>query len=122
MLTWLLWELAVLGASVRLAYSCGWRRDRGTQPEEALLAVVGIDVLLASSLATVLSFAQRNSAAAYLVIALVLLAGGLLITPRRAITAARELWEASAGLIVCRHPFFSSALLVAFVPLFFLPP
>jgi hypothetical protein len=78
MLSWLVWEFAVLAAALRVAWLFGWRRGAG----EMLLAVAALDVTIGSCAAAALTFSGLNSPAAYLVVALGLLLAG----------AGREPW------------------------------
>ncbi len=69
-LAWVFWEIAVLAAALRLT------RPRES-PVETLAVVASLDILLGSGIAGALSFARLNSAASYLVIAVLLLAAAL---------------------------------------------
>ncbi|SPF38507.1 membrane hypothetical protein [Candidatus Sulfopaludibacter sp. SbA4] len=63
------WEAAMFAASIEIARRLGWRD--GDRPEERWLAVLAIEVTLEATLAGLFSFTGWNSAAAYWVVAAV---------------------------------------------------
>jgi hypothetical protein len=67
------WESCMFSASFRLARVAGFSEDDKASPAERWLAVLALDVVLESSIATFLSLAHANSVMAYWVAALALL-------------------------------------------------
>ena len=105
------WEAAVTLAAVRAAWWCGWGRE--SAPEENLLALTGCNVVIASLIASGLSFARINSAPAYWV------AGGALCTLGYGARPALQAFAASLReLAIFRYPITLALLAALWVPLF----
>ena len=80
--TWLIWELGVFLAALRLLRVIGVTRDTAPSGAEFFACVAAADIVVASTLATAFSFARVNHPAVYVGTAAVLIVVCLVRTGR----------------------------------------
>ncbi len=108
--TWLIWELGVFLAALRLLRVVGVTRDTAPSGAEFFACVAAADIVVASTLATAFSFARVNHPAVYVGTAAVLIVVCLVRTGRFP-TRGRN------GIEPPQRPWLLAGLAALFVPL-----